>query len=75
MPKGNPWGEPGVAAAGIVISAGLDLPESLGSGKEWIAVDLPLIPGPSGGPPSSVDWYEHYDGWIGSGAGRYVPCD
>ena len=23
----------------------------------------------------SCDWYEHYDGWVGSGAGRSVPCD
>ena len=72
---GNPWGVSGVAAAGIVIGAGPDLPESPGSGKEWIAVDLALRPGHSGGPPRSVDWYEHYDGWVGSGAGRSVPCD
>ena len=50
MAMGNPWGVSGVAAAGIVIGAGPDLPESPGSGKEWIAVDLALRPGHSDGP-------------------------
>jgi putative serine protease PepD len=50
MAMGHPWGVPGVAVAGIVIGAGPDLPESPGTGKEWIAVDLGLRPGHSGGP-------------------------
>jgi serine protease Do len=50
MAMGHRWGVPGVAAAGIVIGAGPDLPESPGTGKEWIAVDLALRPGHSGGP-------------------------
>ncbi|HIL31593.1 MAG TPA: trypsin-like serine protease [Dehalococcoidia bacterium] len=50
MAMGHRWGVPGVAAAGIVIGAGPDLPESPGTGKEWIAVDLALTPGHSGGP-------------------------
>ncbi len=40
----------GAAAAGIVIGAGQDLPEASGTGRDWIAVDLALRPGHSGGP-------------------------
>ena len=37
-------------AGGIVIEGGSDLPESPGAEREWIAVDLALRPGYSGGP-------------------------
>jgi S1-C subfamily serine protease len=50
MAMGHPWGVAGAAAAGIVIGAGPDLPEAPGTGSDWIAVDLALRPGHSGGP-------------------------
>ncbi len=50
MAMGHPWGVAGVAAAGIVIGAGPDLPEAPGGGRDWIVVDLALRPGHSGGP-------------------------
>ena len=50
MAMGHPWGVAGAAAAGIVIGAGSDLPEAPGAGRDWIAVDLALRPGHSGGP-------------------------
>jgi S1-C subfamily serine protease len=50
MAMGYSWGVAGAAAGGIVIGAGPDLPESPGIGRDWIAVDLSLRPGYSGGP-------------------------
>jgi S1-C subfamily serine protease len=50
MAMGHPWGVAGAAAAGIVIGVGPDLPEAPGTGGDWIAVDLALRPGHSGGP-------------------------
>ena len=50
MAMGHPWGVVGVAAAGIVIGAGPDLPEAPGGERDWIVVDLALRPGHSGGP-------------------------
>ena len=50
MAMGHPWGDAGAAVAGIVIGAGPDLPEAPGTGRDWIAVDLALRPGYSGGP-------------------------
>ena len=50
MAVGHPWGVAGAAAAGIVIGTGPDLPEAPGNGRDWIAVDLALRPGHSGGP-------------------------
>ena len=51
MAMGHPWGAAGAAAAaGIVIGAGPDLPEAPGAGRDWVAVDLALRPGYSGGP-------------------------
>ena len=47
---GHPWGAKGAATAGVVIGSGLDLPLTLPPHREWIAVDLPLRPGHSGGP-------------------------
>ncbi len=50
MAMGHPWGVAGAAAAGIVIGAGPDLPEAPGADRDWVAVDLALRPGHSGGP-------------------------
>jgi serine protease Do len=50
MAMGHPWGAAGAAAAGIVIGAGSDLPKAPGAGRDWVAVDLALRPGYSGGP-------------------------
>ncbi len=50
MAMGHPSGVAGAAVAGIVIGAGPDLPEAPGAGRDWIAVDLALRPGHSGGP-------------------------
>lgn len=44
---GHPFGVPGVVAAGVVIGVGAD---GHRSGKDWLAVDMPLRPGNSGGP-------------------------
>ena len=50
MAMGHPWGMICAAAAGIVIGVGQDLTEAPGAGRDWIAVDLALRPGHSGGP-------------------------
>ena len=50
MAMGHPGGVAGAAVAGIVIGAGPDLPKAPGSGRDWVAVDLALRPGHSGGP-------------------------
>lgn len=47
---GHPWGVTGAATAGIVTGTGVALPEAPGLGREWIATDLHLRPGHSGGP-------------------------
>ncbi|HHX45140.1 MAG TPA: hypothetical protein GX714_14310 [Chloroflexi bacterium] len=47
---GHPWGVTGAATAGIITGAGVALPEAPGLGREWIATDLHLRPGHSGGP-------------------------
>jgi serine protease Do len=46
---GHPFGVTGAATAGVVIGSGPDLPEQH-RGREWIAVNLRLRPGNSGGP-------------------------
>lgn len=46
---GHPFGVAGAATAGVVIGTGPDLPEQP-RGREWIAVNLRLRPGNSGGP-------------------------
>jgi S1-C subfamily serine protease len=53
MAIGHPWGMLNAATAGVVIgleseSANPDKSEK--SGKQWLAVNLPLLPGNSGGP-------------------------
>ena len=50
MAMGHPWGVAGAAAAGIVVGAGSDLSEAADGRRDWIAVDLALRPGYSGGP-------------------------
>jgi len=50
LAMGHPWGVTGVATAGVIIGSGSDLPEAPQTGREWIAVGLPLRPGYSGGP-------------------------
>jgi len=47
---GHPWGVTGAATAGIVTGAGRALAEMPGPDREWIATDLHLRPGHSGGP-------------------------
>lgn len=47
---GHPWGVAGAATAGVVTGAGIALPETPGPGREWIATDLHVRPGHSGGP-------------------------
>ena len=47
---GHPWGAKGAATAGIVIGSGENLPLTPPPNREWIALDLPLRPGHSGGP-------------------------
>jgi serine protease Do len=49
MAVGHPWGVAGAVTSGVVIGAGGDLPE-IRTGREWIALDLHMRPGHSGGP-------------------------
>lgn len=49
MALGHPWGVTDALTAGIVIGSGGDLPE-MRTGREWIALNLRLRPGHSGGP-------------------------
>lgn len=49
MALGHPWGVRDAATAGVVIGMGDDLPE-MRPGREWIALNLTLRPGHSGGP-------------------------
>lgn len=49
MAVGHPWGVQGAITSGVVIGAGADLPE-MRTGREWIALDLHMRPGHSGGP-------------------------
>lgn len=47
---GHPWGVTGAVSAGIVITDGAELPRWPNADREWLAVDLRLRPGNSGGP-------------------------
>lgn len=49
MALGHPWGVRDALTAGVVIGAGDHLPE-MQPGREWIALNLKLRPGHSGGP-------------------------
>jgi len=44
---GHPWGIPGVVTSGVVIGGGASVP---GMEQEWLAVNLRVRPGNSGGP-------------------------
>lgn len=48
MALGHPWGVQDALTAGIVIGKGSDLPE-VGDGREWLALDMQMRPGHSGG--------------------------
>jgi serine protease Do len=52
MAVGHPWGVIGAVTSGVVIGAGAQLPEvgQMQPGREWIALDLHMRPGHSGGP-------------------------
>ena len=50
LAMGNPWGVVGSVTFGAVIGVGTDLLEGMASGREWVAVNLHLRPGYSGGP-------------------------
>ena len=47
---GHPWGVAGAATGGVVIGLGTNLPEIPRAHHEWIALDLHMRPGHSGGP-------------------------
>lgn len=49
MASGHPWGILDALTAGIVIGTGEKLPE-VGDDKNWIALDMKMRPGHSGGP-------------------------
>jgi len=49
MAVGHPWGVQGAITTGVVIGVGGDLPE-MQTGREWLALDLHMRPGHSGGP-------------------------
>lgn len=54
MAMGHPWGVIDSITAGVVIGVGGDLPE-IATGREWIALNLRLRPGHSGGPLVDID--------------------
>ncbi|MEQ8676447.1 MAG: trypsin-like peptidase domain-containing protein [Aggregatilineales bacterium] len=54
MAMGHPWGVIDSITAGVVIGVGADLPE-IATGREWIALNLQLRPGHSGGPLVDID--------------------
>lgn len=48
MALGHPWGVPDALTAGIVIGTGRELPQM--NGRDWLALDMAMRPGHSGGP-------------------------
>jgi serine protease Do len=48
MALGHPWGVPDALTAGIVIGTGRELPQM--GGRDWLALDMSMRPGHSGGP-------------------------
>ena len=50
MAVGHPWGVAGAVTGGVVIGTGAGLPEIPRAHHEWIALDLHMRPGHSGGP-------------------------
>jgi serine protease Do len=55
LSTGHPWGVAGAVSAGVVVAAGGDWSERPLAGREWIAADLHLRPGNSGGPLLNAD--------------------
>ena len=53
MALGHPWGVLDALTGGVVIGTGYNLPEQA-DGREWIALDLKMRPGHSGGPLFNV---------------------
>jgi len=47
---GHPWGVLGAVTGGVVIGMGGQLPELPQTGRDWLAVNLHMRPGHSGGP-------------------------
>jgi S1-C subfamily serine protease len=47
---GHPWGVSGAVTAGVVIGAGVALPEMTHKERDWVVVSLHMRPGHSGGP-------------------------
>ncbi len=54
MAFGHPWGVRDAMTAGVVIGSGDQLPE-MQPGREWVALNLTLRPGHSGGPLVDTD--------------------
>lgn len=54
MAFGHPWGVRDSMTAGVVIGSGDNLPE-MQPGREWVALNLTLRPGHSGGPLVNTD--------------------
>ncbi|MEL7436655.1 MAG: trypsin-like peptidase domain-containing protein, partial [Chloroflexota bacterium] len=50
MASGHPWGMLDALTAGIVIGTGDKLPEVGNDRRDWIALDMKMRPGHSGGP-------------------------
>lgn len=50
MAIGHPWGRVNAATAGVIIGLESESPNSEDPSKQWLAVNLPLRPGNSGGP-------------------------
>ncbi len=55
MAMGHPWGIIGAATAGVVIGLESEADESDNPGREWLAVNVQLRPGHSGGPIMDLD--------------------
>lgn len=55
MAMGHPWGIIGAATAGVVIGLEAEADESEDPGREWLAANLQLRPGNSGGPLMDIE--------------------
>jgi S1-C subfamily serine protease len=55
MAVGHPWGVMGAVTGGVVIGLANGLPELPEASHEWIAVDMHMRPGHSGGPLVNVE--------------------
>jgi S1-C subfamily serine protease len=77
MAVGHPWGVAGAVTAGVVIGAGNQWPEMPMPNHDWVAVNLQLRPGNSGGPLVDVQGRVIGINTIMTGleAGAAVPVD